>query len=711
MSDDPYDFEIAIPAALNNGRSTSKHPSTIDSGEDASDVSGSLSNMSGISSDNDDNDSDRGMRQRTESTVKQQPAKRTNEFRTATPSSGSALDRAKNFLSKYSSGVTGDSNGSNTPTSSRSRRVSLDLDDDDDSFIESSGGDTEITSNKNAVLTASSALIGSKIQDCESSQTSINYDDAQKRGDTELKHVEALQEDRSSQSSDRCPLSKLESNAAYVPPTRRTATTLRHDESKSEDEDSIESYHSGASDERSGTVTATATPSVRQPRSSYQEESADDYNESFQEESLSQTNVVANHYHDTQRSRATPTFTSMQSEQSIASESGVYEEDVFEEDSAAVARTVAVAPHVVANANAEKTFDYSMDFSDDEVGGHEPPQSATNDRVQRDPKPESSEPRSLSGQSDNEEQSAFLQSDSFHEVWRQDNAIDIVDPITTEQLAVEQLKGTTNNEVPVAYSAPMPEQVPERSLRQQEPTSSAEDSIVGNENDQRAPSHKVVSMPHITVAPIQKVNTPKARSAAEDLTAAQRPHVTIIRAIELKEEKRVEMKDASTQFTGNHAAIQADLIPDGMHNLFVSTPSAPATTSLDQGIEVPSRETEPIPCQNEQQPPPPPSISQQLGSTMYSLDALKLPIMTSTSVFKQQLLALQEQILQKKRETERIVRDRITFQYSSLRGTERFIAARRAQKLELWEALMRVDPTLDERKAREVARLAQSATT
>ncbi|KAG3007897.1 hypothetical protein PC120_g16558 [Phytophthora cactorum] len=671
MSDDPYDFEIAIPAALNNGRSTSKHPSTIDSGEDASDVSGSLSNMSGISSDNDDNDSDRGMRQRTESTVKQQPAKRTNEFRTATPSSGSALDRAKNFLSKYSSGVTGDSNGSNTPTSSRSRRVSLDLDDDDDSFIESSGGDTEITSNKNAVLTASN---------------------------------------RSSQSSDRCPLSKLESNAAYVPPTRRTATTLRHDESKSEDEDSIESYHSGASDERSGTVTATATPSVRQPRSSYQEESADDYNESFQEESLSQTNVVANHYHDTQRSRATPTFTSMQSEQSIASESGVYE-DVFEEDSAAVARTVAVAPHVVANANAEKTFDYSMDFSDDEVGGHEPPQSATNDRVQRDPKPESSEPRSLSGQSDNEEQSAFLQSDSFHEVWRQDNAIDIVDPITTEQLAVEQLKGTTNNEVPVAYSAPMPEQVPERSLRQQEPTSSAEDSIVGNENDQRAPSHKVVSMPHITVAPIQKVNTPKARSAAEDLTAAQRPHVTIIRAIELKEEKRVEMKDASTQFTGNHAAIQADLIPDGMHNLFVSTPSAPATTSLDQGIEVPSRETEPIPCQNEQQPPPPPSISQQLGSTMYSLDALKLPIMTSTSVFKQQLLALQEQILQKKRETERIVRDRITFQYSSLRGTERFIAARRAQKLELWEALMRVDPTLDERKAREVARLAQSATT
>ncbi|KAG6960791.1 hypothetical protein JG688_00009416 [Phytophthora aleatoria] len=85
--------------------------------------------------------------------------------------------------------------------------------------------------------------------------------------------------------------------------------------------------------------------------------------------------------------------------------------------------------------------------------------------------------------------------------------------------------------------------------------------------------------------------------------------------------------------------------------------------------------------------------------------------MTSTSVFKQQLLALQEQILQKKRETERIVRDRITFQYSSLRGTERFIAARRAQKLELWEALMRVDPTLDERKAREVAGLAQSATT
>ncbi|KAL4093229.1 hypothetical protein PRIC1_010663 [Phytophthora ramorum] len=165
------------------------------------------------------------------------------------------------------------------------------------------------------------------------------------------------------------------------------------------------------------------------------------------------------------------------------------------------------------------------------------------------------------------------------------------------------------------------------------------------------------------------------------------------------------MKDASTQFTGNHAAIQTDLVPDGMHNLFVSpTPTPTFSCSFSRENEVPPSEAKYASCHSKQQPPPPPPISPQLGASAYSLDALKLPTVASTSLYKQQLLNLQEQILQKKRETERIVHDRMTFQYSSLRGIERFIADRRVQKLELWEALMRVDPTLDERKAREAAR-------
>ncbi|KAG6623001.1 Elicitin protein [Phytophthora cinnamomi] len=148
----------------------------------------------------------------------------------------------------------------------------------------------------------------------------------------------------------------------------------------------------------------------------------------------------------------------------------------------------------------------------------------------------------------------------------------------------------------------------------------------------------------------------------------------------------------------------SDLVPDGMRNLLT------ATSTANRKSEVCPSNPEDVRVQRVPQPPPPP-ISSMFGSPMYSLDILKLPGTSSTSIYKQQLLALQEQILQKKRETERIVHDRMTFQYSSSRGTERFLAARRTQKLELWEALMRVDPTLDEQKAREVARLSQAAST
>ncbi|KAF4037768.1 hypothetical protein GN244_ATG10096 [Phytophthora infestans] len=666
MGDDPYDFEIAIPAA---SHTTIKYPSSFDSDADASDISGSLSNMSGLSS---GDDSDRTTRQSSGSSLKQ-PAKSTSDIKTPTPSSGSALDRAKNFLSKYSSGGIGASNGSNTAAR---RRISLDLDDDDESLIGSSDGDTELNTN----TATANGMTGSKAQDSELPQNSVSDDLTSKRGP---KHVEVLQDDDQDESSHRSGQIPLP-NATHVSPTKSATPTSRQDESNSEVEDSIISFHSDATDEQPGGVTATSTPSETQPKT---EEGADDYNESFQGESLSQSHVVVNQTHDTQRSQGTPTFTSLKPEQSIASESAVYEEDAFEEDSAIATTT----PPISANTIAEKTFDYSMDFSDDEVDGHVPP-------IQRDPTPQNSESRSLSGSSDNEEQVAFLDSKSFHEV-RDDN---IVVPAVAEQLSVKlPMQATTN-------SATMSEMAPEGSLPKQ---SSPNDIVVGREDSQQHLSHKVVGLPEIPVVPIQKDDPPKARPGVEGVTAASRPHVSIIRA-EISDEKRIEMKDACTQFTGNHAAIQADLIPDGMHNVFISTPPAPFTTplrSVDLGTEVHQRDTEPLLRQSEKQPPPPPSTPQQLGPAMYSLDTLKMPMSASTSIYKQQLLALQEQILQKKRETEQIVRDRMIFQYSTLRGTERLFAGRRTRQLELWEALMRVDPTLDEREARDAARRVRSA--
>jgi hypothetical protein len=107
MGDDPYDFEIALTAAPRGGdRASREHHGSDDSNGDASEGSGSLSN---ISSDDSDRDGGPERQRQTESALRR-PNKSLNESKTATPSSGSALDRAKTFLTKYSSATTTDSN-------------------------------------------------------------------------------------------------------------------------------------------------------------------------------------------------------------------------------------------------------------------------------------------------------------------------------------------------------------------------------------------------------------------------------------------------------------------------------------------------------------------------------------------------------------------------------------------------------------------------
>ncbi|KAE8899056.1 hypothetical protein PR003_g18465 [Phytophthora rubi] len=103
MGDDPYDFEIALPAAPSGvSRSTKNRHSDSDSDEDASDASGDLSNMSDISSEDDnEQESDREQQDRTKSNFT-----RTTKIANEPSSSGSALDKAKSFLSKYSSVAT-----------------------------------------------------------------------------------------------------------------------------------------------------------------------------------------------------------------------------------------------------------------------------------------------------------------------------------------------------------------------------------------------------------------------------------------------------------------------------------------------------------------------------------------------------------------------------------------------------------------------------
>lgn len=113
MGDDPYDFEIALPTASNTAnRSTRKRGSSSDSDDDASGASGGLSSMSGISSEvESEQGTDHEQQDRAESNFSR-TSKRFNEPKfaataAAASSSGSVLDKAKSFLSKYSGAATG----------------------------------------------------------------------------------------------------------------------------------------------------------------------------------------------------------------------------------------------------------------------------------------------------------------------------------------------------------------------------------------------------------------------------------------------------------------------------------------------------------------------------------------------------------------------------------------------------------------------------
>ncbi|OWZ02268.1 hypothetical protein PHMEG_00026200 [Phytophthora megakarya] len=567
MGDDPYNFEIALPACHVNKATRNHHVSSSD--EDGSDLSASIKIMSDSSSDNDSNrESDHERQERAK-------PKRTNESKITAPSSGNALDRAKNFLSKYSNAGIGDRNVTKTPISSRSRRVRLDLDGDEDFSVES-GYNEEDTTEKNKSATAfSNGVI-------------LNKDDNTSSNDSNFAHSDEMDDEKSIDHPPHTTYSETHSPAPLS-----TIPTRKSKSDESEDGASIESSHSDSSEEQFESFTI---PQNTQPKPAYQEDSVDDYIESFQEESMSQSITDNSQHRDFQPNRVTPAFTPEKPQQLIVSDSGIYEEEVFEQEDSALAGTTpttSIAPIVELSLSA---LDRSSNF-------------------------------------------------------------------------------------------------------------------FATENETQAPNHKIIGTPSFTTALEQKVLPLEGRST-DEATSTAKERVTIVRTFQYNEEKRVEMKDASTQFTGNHAAIQADLIPDGMHNVFERAPSQPTSTTSPRFGE----KSDACPCANlnscqrEQQPLPTPPISTLFESPLKNLDALKWPVTSSTSIYKQQLLKLQDQILQKKRETEQIVHARMTFEYSSLRGTERvFITARRAKKLELWEALMRVDPTLDERKAREVAHRAQGA--
>nr|CCA19795.1 AlNc14C79G5207 [Albugo laibachii Nc14]CCA24393.1 dentin sialophosphoprotein precursor putative [Albugo laibachii Nc14] len=183
--------------------------------------------------------------------------------------------------------------------------------------------------------------------------------------------------------------------------------------------------------------------------------------------------------------------------------------------------------------------------------------------------------------------------------------------------------------------------------------------------------------------------------------------------------KTIEKKDASTQFTGNHAIIQTNLTAPGMFTVcsdsYQPKPRASATDQKDD-----SRCQHNIAVDDEE--PGPQNASRR--STDASRNAGRSNVYAEKfqsnwdetdysrktgSFYKQQLWLIQAQIEEKRAEMQRYMSDRQQYHYTSLENAENHTLLHRPAPLQLWEALMRVDSTISTAKAKRLARLASTS--
>lgn len=129
MGDDPYDFEIAIPSSGGDNSATSKATGYGNGSRRSRRYGGSSDDSSDVSISASDDDDDGESSASIEETTKTRQqilqrqavassssakAKSSAAAPSMSSSSGSALDKAKNFLSKYST-KTGDTRGKQPP--------------------------------------------------------------------------------------------------------------------------------------------------------------------------------------------------------------------------------------------------------------------------------------------------------------------------------------------------------------------------------------------------------------------------------------------------------------------------------------------------------------------------------------------------------------------------------------------------------------------
>ncbi|KDO35454.1 hypothetical protein SPRG_00302 [Saprolegnia parasitica CBS 223.65] len=577
--DDPYNFTIDIAGA---SRAKTKYDDeSNEASEDRSDASLSPPKA------------------KAKTKVKAAPAKASSQ--------SNALDKAKNFLSKYSKPI-------EKPVR---RRVTLDDSDED----EASEASVEPPTTKKAPVSRYDDDVSDSL-DAPPTRSKVTLDDIS---------MDESEDEPVRQPTIAAP--KTVPTVQQVQSTRPAVATRTADDS---DDDDPPSFHDASEDDQPPTRATAAIPVVTPPK---QEEESDAYDDD-----------------------------------DVVDEASMVEEEDEDVDDAPAKSTV-----VPTKASEQPTYDYSMEFSQDDNDDGPKATTMAPSAVQ----PVASE----MSDGDNYGDESFAASE----------------PVL-ERVAKEPSEDNYGDES-FAASEPAAPAMEETPAYDDESFQEASVDLVVAPAVVVPPSVAPVPAPAAMVEPASSAPTlPTPRPLVEPTVTlptatistsvpaappveTSRPRVMIVREYELPERPKAEMKDASTQYTGNHVQIQADFGPQ-------SAPSPP--------LDPPS-----VPTPTWQPPHETSQASSQFGHA--PIPPLLNVSLTGSSVYRHQLAQIQLQIRRKRLETDRLLRESSAFRYTSHDETDKFVSLNRPRKLALWEALMQVDPSMSQEQAMKIEALSKSA--
>ncbi|KAG9408072.1 hypothetical protein AC1031_021307 [Aphanomyces cochlioides] len=381
------------------------------------------------------------------------------------------------------------------------------------------------------------------------------------------------------------------------------------------------------------------------------------------------------------------------------------------------------------STNDEGAFNYSMDFSDDldadkvEVSPEKPPPSIIQAPRQSTSPPPASTPAApiVAATKGNDESAASYLDESFME-----DEPPPAEPSTAAPSAPEssQDKDEYLEESFAESVEPSPSKPSEGLLARLDDNLASTPTETAKTPSSQNPTSSQVEPPRASQpkelhddghlkTPTAEIETSRRQHtpslifdatppSLESSAPRTRRNIVIVREYQQSRPDKVEMKDVSTQYTGNHVQIQADLTP---HQDAVRE-EPPSTENSER---------------TETQPPPPP-MSHSRPSTMDQTAPLPFPndanfgtsmasvnTTLATSLYRHQLQQIQAQIRRKRLEADRVMREAMTYRYTSMDAAEKFVAVNRPRKLALWEALMQIDPLMSKEQAMKIEAMSKSA--